>query len=217
MSETALTIVINTVGIIILLTFHEWGHAKAARLLGDPTAEDNGRLTLNPAAHIDPIGTVILPVIMQLGGGGFFGWAKPVPVDPRMLKNPKRDMMLIAAAGPLMNIILAFVIFLASTALFGKINIEIWRLVRLAGVVSVVLAMFNLIPVHPLDGYSVVYGLLPPRYAIQFAQSMQYGFIMLIGMLFVLPMVGVDVFAWVLWPAVSFVSGILESVARAIV
>ena len=86
---------------IILLTFHEWGHAKSADMLGDPTARDQGRMSLNPGVHIDVIGTLILPLLGTLFGGGFFGWAKPVPVNPYNLKNPRRDLMLIAAAGPI--------------------------------------------------------------------------------------------------------------------
>ena len=84
---------------IVLLTFHEWGHAKSANMLGDPTAEDEGRMSFNPAVHIDLIGTIILPLLGTLFGGAFFGWAKPVPVNPRNLRNPKRDLMIIAAAG----------------------------------------------------------------------------------------------------------------------
>ena len=95
---------------IVLLTFHEWGHAKSADMLGDPTARDLGRMTLNPGVHIDMIGTIILPLIASFAGGAFFGWAKPVPVNPYNLKNPRRDLMLIAAAGPFMNIVLTFVI-----------------------------------------------------------------------------------------------------------
>jgi Zn-dependent protease len=96
---------------IILLTFHEWGHAKSANMLGDSTARDEGRMSLNPGVHIDIIGTLILPLLGMIFGGGFFGWAKPVPVNPYNLKNPRRDLMLIAAAGPFMNIVLTFVIW----------------------------------------------------------------------------------------------------------
>ena len=90
---------------IILLTFHEWGHAKSADMLGDPTARDQGRMSLNPGVHIDIVGTIILPLFASFFGGAFFGWAKPVPVNPYNLKNWRRDLMLIAAAGPFMNIV----------------------------------------------------------------------------------------------------------------
>ena len=103
---------------IILLTFHEWGHAKSANMLGDPTAKDLGRMSLNPAVHIDPIGTLFLPMLGSLFGGGFFGWAKPVPVDPYNLKNRRRDLMLIAAAGPFMNILLTIGIFMIIKVLY---------------------------------------------------------------------------------------------------
>ena len=213
MTPNIMVIVLNTAMIIILLTFHEWGHARAASFLGDQTAKENGRLSLNPAVHIDPVGTLILPILLQLGGGYFFGWAKPVPVDSRRLENPKRDMMLIAAAGPFMNIVLAFAIFLVQVLLASRVNPQIGKLIGIAGQVSVILAVFNLMPIHPLDGYSVLYGLLPYRYAQEFAKTGQYGFLILIGLLFLLPMLGISVFGWILWPVVqAIVSGLYQIV-----
>jgi Zn-dependent protease len=192
-------IIINTVIIIILLTFHEYGHARIANLFGDRTAEYAGRMTLNPAVHIDPIGTLILPIFLSLSGGAAFGWAKPVPVDPRMLKNPKRDMMFIAGVGPLMNFGVAFII-LAIRGILIKIGISSKLLynpgdlsiVELAAFISVFLAVFNLIPLHPLDGYSVVYGLLPNQFAREFAKTEKYGFIILMAVIFLLPLLGID-------------------------
>ena len=166
--------IIHVIEFIILLTFHEWGHAKSAHLLGDPTAKDEGRMTFNPAVHIDPLGTIILPLIGIFFGGGFFGWAKPVPVDSRNLKNPKRDLMFIAAAGPAMNIICTIVILfgikvLAETIGFpdrsSAMQAVISRQLRVSALISVFLAIFNLIPLFPLDGFSVVYGLLPWKQA----------------------------------------------------
>lgn len=179
---------------IILLTFHEWGHAKSANMLGDSTARDQGRMSLNPAVHIDPIGTLFLPLIGSLFGGGFFGWAKPVPVNPYYLKNPRFDIMLIAAAGPLMNILLTIVIFyiiLLYKFLAGFISIEpktyvaILIFLRKSALISVFLAIFNMLPLFPLDGFSVVNGLLPERASRQFSKLAPYGMPILMLLLFV--------------------------------
>lgn len=180
--------ILRVIQFIILLTFHEWGHAKAALMLGDPTARDEERLTFNPAAHIDILGTIILPLLGTLFGGAFFGWAKPVPVDPRNLKDPKRDLMIIAAAGPVMNIICAFVILLAVKLLDHfvgtSIHREIYRQLSLSALISVFLAAFNMLPLFPLDGFSVVYGLLPWRQAQAFDRLRPYGMMILLGIIF---------------------------------
>ena len=180
--------ILRVIQFIILLTFHEWGHAKAALMLGDPTARDEERLTFNPAAHIDILGTVILPLLGTLFGGAFFGWAKPVPVDPRNLKDPKRDLMLIAVAGPVMNIICAFVILLAVKLLDQfvgtSIHREIYRQLSVSALISVFLAAFNMLPLFPLDGFSVVYGLLPWKQAQAFDRLRPYGMMILIGIIF---------------------------------
>jgi Zn-dependent protease len=180
---------------IVLLTFHEWGHAKSANILGDPTAKDEGRMSFNPAAHIDLIGTIILPLIGTLFGGGFFGWAKPVPVDPRYLKNPKRDLMIIAAAGPIMNIICTIVILgivkiLEVTIGFpqsGSVTqYQIRQILFMrTAIISVWLAVFNMLPLFPLDGFSVVRGLLPWRQAHEFEKLRPYGMMILMGILFI--------------------------------
>ena len=180
--------ILRVIQFIILLTFHEWGHAKAALMLGDSTARDEERLTFNPAAHIDILGTIILPLLGTLFGGAFFGWAKPVPVDSRNLKDPKRDLMIIAAAGPVMNIICAFVILLAVKLLDHfvgtSIHREIYRQLSLSALISVFLAAFNMLPLFPLDGFSVVYGLLPWRQAQAFDRLRPYGMMILLGIIF---------------------------------
>lgn len=177
---------------IILLTFHEWGHAKSADMLGDPTSRELGRMSLNPGVHIDIIGTLVLPLIGTIFGGGFFGWAKPVPVNPYNLKNPRRDLMLIAAAGPFMNIVLTFVIFGAlrvalefgfspsESPLHATINKQVIRMAY----ISVFLAAFNMLPLFPLDGFSVVRGLLPARAAQQFERLSPYGMPILMCLIF---------------------------------
>ncbi len=180
---------------IALLTFHEWGHAKSANMLGDPTAEDEGRMSFNPAVHIDLIGTIILPLLGTLFGGTFFGWAKPVPVNPSNLKNPKRDLMIIAAAGPIMNIICTIVILGIAKLLKVTIGFpesgsvtqfQLYRILLLqSGLISIFLAVFNMLPLFPLDGFSVVYGLLPWRQAQRFARLRPYGMIILMCIIFV--------------------------------
>lgn len=177
---------------IILLTFHEWGHAKSANMLGDPTAKNLGRMSLNPAVHIDPIGTLFLPLLGSLFGSGFFGWAKPVPVDPYNLKNRRTDLMLIAAAGPLMNILLTIGIFIIIKVLYifdlkpytSQTYLAIHSFLKSSAFYSVILAMFNMLPLFPLDGFSVVNGLLPERASRQFEKLAPYGMPILMALIF---------------------------------
>ena len=183
--------IIYVVQFIVLLTFHEWAHAKSANMLGDRTAEDLGRMSLNPAAHIDILGTIILPLMGALTGFPVIGWAKPVPVDPRNLINPKRDMMLIAGAGPAINIVCAVLIYVCLRLITGDgqlVSQQAMRLISLLNLMayfSVILAVFNMLPLYPLDGFSVVYGLLPSSAARKFARLQQYGMPILMGLIFV--------------------------------
>ncbi len=178
---------------IILLTFHEWGHAKSAYMLGDPTAHNMGRMSLNPAVHIDLIGTLILPLLGTLFGGAFFGWAKPVPVNPFNLRNPRKDLMLIAAAGPFMNIVLTIAIlgilsllgvFLNFPSPDSELEREIAKQLMRTGLISVFLAAFNMLPLFPLDGFSVVNGLLPERVSQQWEKLRLYGMPILMCLIF---------------------------------
>lgn len=179
---------------LILLTFHEWAHAKSADMLGDPTARDLGRVSLNPGVHIDMIGTIILPLLGTFFGGAFFGWAKPVPVNPYNLKRPRRDLMLIAAAGPAMNIFITFVILalLRIVLEFTPFNpsksslhaLIYLRVVKPLALISVFLAAFNMLPLFPLDGFSVVRGLLPENAARQFEKLIPYGMPILMCLIF---------------------------------
>ncbi len=204
---------------IVLLTFHEWGHAKSANMLGDPTAEDEGRMSFNPAVHIDLIGTIILPLLGTLFGGAFFGWAKPVPVNPRNLRNPKRDLMIIAAAGPIMNIICTIIILgiaklLRVTIGFPdsptQLQIDI-ILLRQSAIISIFLAVFNMLPLFPLDGFSVVYGLLPWRQAQAFARLRPYGMIILMCIIFLPSLLHIP--NPVFWFIVTVSYGIFDLVA----
>lgn len=204
---------------IVLLTFHEWGHAKSANMLGDPTAEDEGRMSFNPAVHIDLIGTIILPLLGTLFGGAFFGWAKPVPVNPRNLRNPKRDLMIIAAAGPIMNIVCTIILLgiaklLRVTIGFPdsatQLQIDI-ILLRQSAIISIFLAVFNMLPLFPLDGFSVVYGLLPWRQAQAFARLRPYGMIILMCIIFLPSLLNIP--NPVFWLIVTVSYGIFDLVA----
>ena len=150
---------------------HEYAHALVGDKLGDPTARYFGRLSLNPRAHLDPIGT-----LMMLVAG--FGWGKPVPFNPANLKNPKRDSALIAFAGPASNFLIA-AIFALLFQIF-KTNQFIGSVLHLTVYLNLVLCFFNLIPVHPLDGFKVVYGMLPMYLALQWEQVKPYGVMILI-------------------------------------
>jgi Zn-dependent protease len=173
--------------VLISLTIHEAAHAWTADRLGDPTARVLGRVSLNPLVHIDPIGTVLLPIVAAVSHLPIIGWAKPVPVSMRNLRDPRRDFMIVAAAGPISNLLQAVV---AAMLLRGadatlQAGVPGWgaAVLRLAVEINLLLAFFNLIPVPPLDGGNVLLGLLPPRAAATYAQVRQYGFILLYALL----------------------------------
>jgi Zn-dependent protease len=180
--------------ILIAVTFHEAAHGFVAHLLGDDTAWRLGRVSFNPFKHIDPFGTIILPALLLFARSPFlFGYAKPVPVNFRALKHPRRDMILVAAAGPAMNLLLATAAALAFHAVFytsGVAQVFIAKNLSNAVLLNVVLAIFNLLPIPPLDGGRIIAGLLPSALARPFSRLEPYGLVLLIGLLIILPLLG---------------------------
>lgn len=172
--------------LLFAVILHEIAHGYVARLHGDPTAEQAGRLTLNPLSHVDPVGTVLLPALLYMSGAPIFGWAKPVPVNFSRLGNPRRDMIHVAAAGPAMNLFLALVFaafFHAAGGFAGDGGSGTMMAIR-AVQINILLAVFNLLPILPLDGGRILVGLLPARPAVAFARTERYGLMVVMALLF---------------------------------
>lgn len=184
------SLIIPFVVLLMSLTFHEAAHALSADILGDSTARRLGRVSLNPAVHIDPIGTLLFPLVAMMSNLPIIGWAKPVPVNPANLHGHwQRKYMLIAAAGPASNLVLATVgaiglHLIGFTGGSSPAASEIFEFLRVMVVLNVLLAVFNMIPVPPLDGGNVLSGLLPPRLAWQFDRLRPWGFLILYGLMF---------------------------------
>lgn len=174
---------LNVAYLIIAVTIHEFAHAYTADRLGDPTARAAGRLTLNPFAHIDPVGTIALPLsLLLLSGGSFaYGWGKPTPFDPYNLKNPRRDSGIISIAGPLSNLALAIAVAIAIRFLPYIFSVFLVPLI----LTNIGLAIFNLVPIGPLDGQKIIFALLPRDLAYEFQTIMsRFGTLILIFMIF---------------------------------
>ena len=180
--------------VLVAITFHEAAHGWMAERFGDPTARSLGRVTFNPIKHVDPFGTLILPgLLLLLKAPVLFGYAKPVPVNFARLNHPKRDMIWVALAGPGINIILAYASALGLRAVYPPAGeVTDWLSQNLANSIqiNIMLAVFNLLPIPPLDGGRVLTGLLPHPYAWRFAQLERYGLLILLGLLFIVPVRG---------------------------
>lgn len=186
MESVIQTITVYAIPVLLAITVHEAAHGYVARLFGDDTAYIAGRITLNPLKHVDPIGTLVVPLVMAVLSPFVFGWAKPVPVDFSRLRRPKRDMVWVAAAGPGSNLLMA-ILWLLSAKVLVMLGMreQFFLMVAAAGIqVNLMLMALNLLPIPPLDGGRILVGLLPRPLAWQVARIEPYGFLILLALLF---------------------------------
>jgi Zn-dependent protease len=209
------TIALAAIPVLFAITLHEAAHGYAARHFGDLTAYAAGRISLNPLRHIDPVGTILLPLLTLFVGGILFGWAKPVPVNFAALRHPKKDMLWVALAGPATNLAMAlFWALMMKLAFVFPNNYFAEPLIGMADIgvtINAVLFVLNLLPLPPLDGGRVAVSLLPHRQAIRLARLEPYGFVILILMA-VVPVGGRPILNWILAPLVGAVIRLVESI-----
>lgn len=195
--------------ILLAITLHEAAHGYVAWICGDDTARCLGRVSLNPLRHVDPMGTVIFPALqLLLTNSVFLGWAKPVPVNFNRLRNPRRDMVFVALAGPGINLVMAIVAaLLIHTVKFVPEAAQMWFLLTLINTIflNIILAVFNMIPLPPLDGGRVAVGVLPDPLARPLASLERYGMLILMALIFVPQLFGKSLLAWTLVPVRDFV------------
>ena len=198
--------------VLFAITVHEVAHGWVAKQLGDKTAQMMGRLTLNPVKHIDPIGTILVPGFLMLVGGFVFGWAKPVPITWENLKHPRRDVALVAIAGPLSNFLMAiFWALVMKVGFMYSANTDSWLfylvLTGSAGVtINLILMVLNLLPILPLDGGRVISALLPGRMSYKFSKLEPYGLFIILGLLFF------GGLSWLLSPPVNMLRDIIHTI-----
>lgn len=196
--------------VLLAITLHEAAHGWVALKLGDHTARLQGRLSLNPLHHVDPVGTVLLPMILLVMGGFIFGWAKPVPVDPRQFKKPREHMALVALAGPMANLIMAagwaLLLSLASHGLSANwIGYPLSLMAQAGIIINLILMVLNLFPIPPLDGGRIMVGMLKPAMALKYARIEPYGIWILLALIFT------GVLGKLLWPVVGLLQTMLHS------
>jgi Zn-dependent protease len=225
-STWAFNIGTRLIPLTIAIVFHEVAHGRVAKFFGDSTASDMGRLSFNPVRHIDPVGTLILPMMLALSGAPVFGWAKPVPVNQFKLRNPRWHMVAVAAAGPLMNILLAFLVCLAVVAInpvaplgegsfasqFLMANLSNFLMINLF------LAVFNMLPIPPFDGSKVLAGLLPPALGAKLRALDRYALPIMLLFLVVIPLLlpQYNVVRALVVPPVTWLLGAMASVITSI-
>ena len=197
---------------LLAITVHEAAHAYVAKYYGDDTAERMGRMTLNPTVHIDPIGTILLPLItLLMPGGFFFGYAKPVPVIASRLRNPAKDMPMVALAGPMSNLIMAFawsiLLFVLGYFVVDTQSTFFYKVASVGVIFNLILFAFNMLPILPLDGGRVLMGLLPANMARSFAQLEPYGMFIVLGLAF---MTGGLLFNYWVYPIVDVAQSIIN-------
>jgi Zn-dependent protease len=184
------TLAVYAIPVIFAITLHEAAHGYVARLFGDPTADEMGRITLNPIKHVDPVGTVLVPALLLFvtKGAFLFGWAKPVPVDFGRLRHPKRDMLWVAAAGPAANLFMALCWAMTLKLAVGMpenaYSLPLAEMARAGIMVNGVLMLLNLLPLPPLDGGRIAVSLLPHALAWRFAKIERFGFVILLALMF---------------------------------
>ena len=226
MNDTLFQVAAVILPLIFAIVFHEVAHGWVARAQGDPTAAELNRLSLNPLRHVDPVGTVILPAILKLSGAPVFGWAKPVPVDARRLRNPRVGMMIVAAAGPVSNLVLALIAAVAIGLLarvWGDDQLSLMSAFVFANLqnfllINIFLALFNLLPVPPFDGSHIVEGLLPRSAARTYARLRPLGFPLLFLLLLVIPWLfpGLGIVERIVLPPVEWARDQYFAIARAV-